>query len=211
MPNQLFIMAPMTSTRTPGFETDEQTPIAIPSKMQVEAFAIGEMNRAIEGRFGREGIDSMTPEEKLKELGIELKEATMAAPAMVAGKVAGNLLYLSGSTPPPRDGKPWKGRVGETYSVEEGYQAAREVAILQLAAAKTVLGDLSRIKQVVKVLGMVNCTPGFEQTPRVMHGFSDLLFEVLGEKGRHARSAVGLQALPGNVPIEVETIFEVES
>lgn len=153
----------------------------------------------------------MTPEEKLKELGYELKEAKMAAPAMVVGKVVGNLLYLSGSTPPPRaDGSAWKGRVGETYSVEEGYQAAREVAVLQLAAAKTILGELSRIKQTVKVLGMVNCTPRFTQTPQVMHGFSDLLFEVLGEKGRHARSAVGLQALPNDVPVEVETIFEVE-
>lgn len=153
----------------------------------------------------------MTPEQKLNELGIELTEAKMAVPAMAIGKIAGNLLYLSGSTPPPRDGKPWAGRVGETYSVEEGYQAARDCAIQQLSAAKTILGDLSRIKQVVKVLGMVNCTPGFTQTPQVMHGFSDLLFEVLGEKGRHARSAVGLQALPNDVPVEVETIFEIES
>ena len=76
--------------------------------------------------------------------------------------------------------------------------------------AKTILGDLSRIKQVVKVLGMVNCVPNFPDTPSVIHGFSDLLYEVLGEKGRHARSAVGLQALPNNVPIEVETIFEIE-
>jgi enamine deaminase RidA (YjgF/YER057c/UK114 family) len=153
----------------------------------------------------------MTPEEKLKELGYELKEAKMGRPAMAVGKIAGNLLYLSGSTPPPKDGKAWNGRVGETYSIEEGYEAAREVAVLQLAAAKTILGDLGRIKQVVKVLGMVNCTPGFADTPAVMHGFSDLLYEVLGEKGRHARSAVGLQALPGNVPIEVETIFEIEN
>lgn len=152
----------------------------------------------------------VTPEEKLKELGIKLTEAKSSVPAMAIGKIVGNLLYLSGSTPPPRDGKPWRGRVGETYSVEEGYQAARDCAIQQLSAAKTILGDLSRIKQVVKVLGMVNCTPGFGQTPQVMHGFSDLLFEVLGEKGRHARSAVGLQALPSDVPVEVETIFEIE-
>jgi enamine deaminase RidA (YjgF/YER057c/UK114 family) len=153
----------------------------------------------------------VTPEEKLKELGYELKEAVMPFPWMAAGKIAGNLLYLSGATPPPRrDGQPWKGRVGETYSVEEGYQAARECAVLQLAAAKSVLGELSRIKQVVKVLGMVNCTPGFTQTPQVMHGFSELLFDVLGERGKHARSAVGLQALPNDVPVEVETIFEID-
>jgi len=152
----------------------------------------------------------MTPEERLKELGYELIEANPPFPWMAPGKVVGNLLYLSGSTPPPRNGKPWNGRVGETYSVEEGFQAARETGVLQLAAAKTVLGELSRIKQVVKVLGMVNCAPGFTQTPQVIHGYSELLYDVLGEKGRHARSAVGLQALPGGVPVEIETIFEIE-
>jgi enamine deaminase RidA (YjgF/YER057c/UK114 family) len=152
----------------------------------------------------------MTPEEKLAELGYELGTSAMGSPAMAVGKIAGNLLYLSGSTPPPVDGKPWNGRVGDTYSIEEGYQAARLTAVAQLQAAKTILGDLGRIKQVVKVLGMVNCTPGFPDTPKVVHGFSDLLYEVLGEKGKHARSAVGLQALPGNMPIEVETIFEIE-
>ena len=153
----------------------------------------------------------MTPEEKLKELGYDIKPLDAPAyPPMAYGKIAGNLLYLSGATPPPVNGKAWSGRVGETYSIEEGYQAARLVAVQQLTMAKTVLGDLSRIKQVVKVLGMVNCVPNFPDTPKVVHGFSDLLFEVLGEKGRHARSAVGLQGLPGNVPIEVETIFEIE-
>jgi len=153
----------------------------------------------------------VTPEEKLKELGYDIQPLDPPAYAPMAyGKIAGNLLYLSGATPPPLNGKAWSGRVGETYSVAEGYQAARLVAVQQLTMAKTVLGDLSRIKQVVKVLGMVNCVANFRDTPAVMHGFSDLLFEVLGEKGRHARSAVGLQALPGNVPIEVETIFEIE-
>lgn len=152
----------------------------------------------------------MTPEERLKALGYELAEAKMSAPSMAVGKITGNLLYLSGSTPPAVDGKAWDGRVGETYTVEQGYQAARLVAVQQLAAAKTLLGELSRITQTVKVLGMVNCTPGFVATPQVMMGFSELLHEVLGDAGRHARSAVGLQALPGNVPIEVETIFEID-
>ena len=152
----------------------------------------------------------MTPEEKLKELGIELKEATSFHPAMAVGVITGNLLYLSGTTPPDRPEKQWRGRVGETYSVEEGYQAARECAIQQLAMAKTVLGDLSRIRRVVKVLGMVNCPPGFGQTPQVIHGFSELMHEVLGERGVHARSAVGLQALPADAPVEIETIFEIE-
>ena len=151
----------------------------------------------------------MSPEEKLRELGIELPEVRGLHPAMAPGVIAGNLLYLSGSTPPPVDGTPWNGRVGETYSVEEGYQAARLCAIQQLAQARAVLGDLSRIQRVVKVLGMVNCVPGFEQTPQVMHGFSELMREVFGERGVHARSAVGLQALPSNVPVEVETIFKI--
>lgn len=152
----------------------------------------------------------MTPEEKLQSLGYELKTHTAFSAAMAVGKITGNLLYLSGTTPPPVNGKAWVGRVGETYSVEEGYQAARLTAVAQLQMAWTVLGDLGRIKQVVKVLGMVNCTPGFTETPAVMHGFSDLYYEVLAEKGQHARSAVGMQALPGNTPVEVETIFEIE-
>lgn len=151
----------------------------------------------------------MTPEEKIKELGYELKPlAGGGNPAMAPGVITGNLLYLSGATP-AYSGKTWKGRVGETYSVEEGYEAARECALCQLQQAKHVLGDLSRIKRVVKVLGMVNCVPGFEDTPAVMHGFSDFYYEVFGEAGVHARSAVGLQALPGDAPIEVETIFEL--
>ena len=151
----------------------------------------------------------MTPEEKLKELGIELPVAQSRHPAMAVGVITGNLLYVSGTTPPGNPDKPWKGRVGETYSVEEGYQAARECAIQQLAQAKAVLGDLSRIQRVVKVLGMVNCVPGFEQTPQVVHGYSELMHEVLGERGVHARSAIGVQALPMDVPIEVEAIFEI--
>ena len=152
----------------------------------------------------------MTPEEKLKEMGIELAEATSFHPAMAVGVITGNLLYLSGTTPPNRPDKTWQGRVGEAYSVEEGYQAARECAIQQLAMAKTVLGDLGRVRRVVKVLGMVNSAPGFGEQPAVMHGFSELMHEVFGERGVHARSAVGMQGLPSNAPVEVETIFEIE-
>lgn len=151
----------------------------------------------------------MTPEEKLREMGITLPDLRSFHPAMAPGVIAGSLLYLSGATPPPQDGVVWDGRVGETYSVEQGRQAARMCAIQQLAQAKAVLGELSRITRVVKVLGMVNCAPGFRDTPQVVHGFSELMHEVFGERGVHARSAVGLQSLPSNVPIEVETIFEI--
>lgn len=152
----------------------------------------------------------MTPEEKLKEMGIELEEATSFHPAMAVGVITGNLLYLSGTTPPNRPDMTWKGRVGETYSAAEGARAARECAIQQLAMAKTMLGELSRVRRVVKVLGMVNSAPGFGDQPTVMHGFSELMHEVFGERGVHARSAVGMQGLPSEAPVEVETIFEIE-
>jgi len=147
------------------------------------------------------------PDERLKELGIEIEEKTTFHPAVAVGVISGNLLYLSGSTPSdPR----WKGRVGEALTVEEGYEAAKDCAINQIAAAKTVLGDLGRVKRVVKVLGMVNAAPNFPDTPAVVHGASELYFAVFGDKGVHARSAVGLQALPADVAVEVETIFEIE-
>src|SRR4051812_49953123 len=112
------------------------------------------MRSGLHGPMGDDRRLMMTPDEKLAELGITLTEAKMAVPSMAVGRIVNNVLYLSGSTPPPVDGKPWKGRVGETYSVEEGYQAARACAIAQISAAKTILGDLGRVKQVVKVLGM---------------------------------------------------------
>ena len=147
------------------------------------------------------------PDDKLKELGIEIEEKTTFHPAVALGVISGNLLYLSGSTPSdPR----LKGRVGDTLTVEEGYQAARDCTINQIAAAKSVLGDLGRIKRVVKVLGMVNAAPNFPDTPAVVHGASELYFAVFGEKGVHARSAVGLQSLPSDVAVEIETIFEIE-
>ncbi len=147
------------------------------------------------------------PDDKLKQLGIEIEEKTTFHPAVALGVISGNLLYLSGSTPSdPR----WKGRVGEALTVEEGYQAARDCTINQIAAAKSVLGDLGRIKRVIKVLGMVNAAPNFPDTPAVVHGASELYFAIFGEKGVHARSAVGLQALPSDVAVEIETIFEIE-
>lgn len=148
------------------------------------------------------------PDAKLQELGIVLEEKTSFHPAMAIGVISGNQLYLSGST--PTDPSIKKGRVGSDLTVEEGYAAARDCAINQIAAARTVLGDLGRIKRVVKVLGMVNAAPNFPDTPAVIHGASELFHEVFGEKGVHARSAVGLQALPSNVAVEVETIFEIE-
>ena len=151
----------------------------------------------------------MTPEEKMQELGLELKPVPIGNGALIPWVQVGSLLYMSGRTP-DRTGKKWNGQVGNEYTVAEAKEAAREVAWSQLCAAKSALGELSRIKRVVKVLGMVNCVAAFPDSPQVINGFSELLVEVFGENGRHARSAVGLAALPGNVPVEVEVIFEVE-
>jgi len=152
-------------------------------------------------------MNSMThPDDKLKQLDIAIEEKTTFHPAVALGVITGNLLYLSGSTPSdPR----WKGRVGDALTVDQGYEAAKDCAINQIAAAKSVLGDLGRIKRVVKVLGMVNAAPGFTDSPAVVHGASELYFAVFGDKGIHARSAVGVQALPNDVAVEIETIFEI--
>lgn len=151
----------------------------------------------------------MTPEEKMAELGLELKPVALGSAALIPWVQVGNLLYMSGRTP-DRTGKKWNGQVGAEYTTAEGKEAAREVAWSQICAAKSALGELSRIKRVVKVLGMVNSAPGFADQPQVINGFSELFVEVFGENGRHARSAVGMAGLPGNVPVEVEVIFEIE-
>lgn len=151
----------------------------------------------------------MTPEEKLRELGYELTPIEVGDGALIPWVRVDNLLYLSGRTP-DRSGKRWHGQVGKDYTTAEAKEAARECAWSQLCAAKSALGELSRIKRVVKVLGMVNCVPGYSEQPQVINGFSELLVEVFGEAGRHARSAVGMAGLPGNAPVEVEVIFEVE-
>jgi enamine deaminase RidA (YjgF/YER057c/UK114 family) len=151
----------------------------------------------------------VTPEEKMQELGLALTPVPVGNAALIPWVQTGNLLYMSGRTP-DRTGKKWSGQVGSDYTTAEGKEAAREVAWSQLCAAKSALGDLSRIKRVVKVLGMVNSAPGFSEQPQVINGFSELLVEVLGEQGRHARSAVGMAGLPGNAPVEVVVIFEIE-
>jgi enamine deaminase RidA (YjgF/YER057c/UK114 family) len=148
----------------------------------------------------------MSPEEKLAELGIQLADVQIGDRPLIPWVRTGNLLYLSGKTP----ASGMTGQVGGDLSTEQGYEAARDCAIGQLAVAKTALGDLNKVVRVVKVLGMVNAVPGFTEQPQVINGFSDLMVEVFGEKGRHARSAVGMGSLPGNAAVEVEVIFEVE-
>jgi len=152
----------------------------------------------------------MGADARLQELGIELPEP----PAPVANYVryvqVGNLLYLAGHGP-HRPGAPnYAGSVPTDVSVEQAYEAARSVGLNLLASTREALGSLDRVKRVVKVLGMVNSAPGFGDQPRVINGFSDLMVEVFGEAGKHARSAVGMAGLPMRIPVEIEMILEVE-
>lgn len=152
----------------------------------------------------------MKVEAKLAEMGLELPSAPKPVANYVRIVRAGNLLFVSGHGP-YRDGKlQFVGKVGQDLTVEEGYQAARLVALNCLASVKEALGDLDRVKRVVKLLGMVNCAPEFGQQPEVINGASDLLVELYGDAGRHARSAVGMNALPRGIAVEIEMILEVE-
>ena len=156
-------------------------------------------------------ITAQTPEEKLKALNIELPTVKPPVASYVHFVRTGNLLFLSGKGPSDANGNNITGKVGRDLTVEEGQKAARSVAITQIAVLKNELGDLSRVKRIVKVLGMVQCVDTFTEQPKVMNGFSDLMVEVFGEKGRHARSAVGMSSLPMNIAVEVELIVEVEA
>lgn len=154
----------------------------------------------------------MSAEKKLKELKIDLGTVSAPVANYVNAVRTGNLLYLAGKGPRPGpDGKRPKGKVGRDYTVEEAYQHARSVGLDLLAVMRAELGSLDKVRRVVKVLGMVNAAPEFEDQPKVINGCSDLFVQVLGEKGKHARSAVGMGSLPMGIPVEIEVIVEVES
>ena len=149
-------------------------------------------------------IQAQTPEERLKELGITLAEPSEPVANFVNWRRVGNVLYLSGS------GARVIGTVGEDLTLEEGYEAARLSGIKIISTLKAAVGDLSKIKQFVRVHGMVNSAPDFYDQPKVINGFSDLMVEVFGEKGKHARAAVGQVSLPFNMAVEIEVTVEVE-
>jgi enamine deaminase RidA (YjgF/YER057c/UK114 family) len=149
-------------------------------------------------------------EERLKEKGLELTAKPAPMAQYVSAVRTGNLVYLSGHGP-NREGKAaYTGKVGQDLDVETAYQAAQLVALNLLESLKNEIGDLDRVKRIVKVLGMVNSTPDFDRQPEVINGASDLLVHVFGERGRHARSAVGMASLPRGIPVEIEMIVEVE-
>ena len=152
----------------------------------------------------------MGAEAKLKELGITLPPQSTPVANYVPSARVGNLLFLAGHGP-IRDGKATvRGKLGKELSVEDGYKVAREVGLNLLASTRTALGSLDKVKRVVKVLGMVASAEGFTNHPKVMNGFSDLMVQIFGEAGRHARSAVGMAELPLGIPVEIEMILEVE-
>ena len=151
----------------------------------------------------------MNAEDKIKKLRIDLTHPAPPVANYVPAVSTGNLVYLSGKGPTQSDGTMMSGKVGSDLDIDQGYEAARLVGIQLLAALREHLGDLDRVSQVVKVLGMVNSSPDFEDHPKVINGCSDLLVSVFGVNGKHARSAVGMGSLPGQIPVEIELIVEV--
>ena len=149
-------------------------------------------------------------EAKLKEKGIELAPPSAPVANYVNVVRVGNLLFLSGKGPNKPDGSYVTGKVGKDLTIEQGYEASKLAAISHLAVLKAELGFLNKVKRIVKVLGMVNCTDDFKDQPKVINGYSDFMVEIFGDKGKHVRSAVGMNSLPMNIAVEVEVIVEVE-
>jgi len=148
-------------------------------------------------------------EQKLKDQKIELFKPSAPIANYVKAVRVGNLIYLAGHGPTKADGTHITGKVGKDLTIEQGYMAARQSAISILSTLKAEIGDLNKVKRIVKVLGLVNCTNDFIEHPKVINGFSDLIVSIFGEKGLHARSAVGTNSLPLNITVEVEMIVEV--
>jgi enamine deaminase RidA (YjgF/YER057c/UK114 family) len=149
-------------------------------------------------------------EERIAQLGITLSEPTLPKGIkIVLATRANNLIYLSGNGPIAPDGTRTVGKVGSDLTVEEGYEAAKLTAIRHLSVLKKELGDLNKVERIIKVLGMVNADTSFTDHPKVINGYSELMVAVFGERGMHARSAVGMGSLPWNLACEVETIVQV--
>ncbi|PSL34075.1 RidA family protein [Dyadobacter jiangsuensis] len=150
------------------------------------------------------------PEKKLTEMGITLPKINPGKGNLLRTVRVGNLVYLSGHGPDKPGGGQILGKVGDDLTVEQGKEAAKLCGIGLLASLKHEIGDLKKVKRVIKVLGMVNSTPTLTQQPQVINGFTDFMVEVFGESGKHARSAVGVASLPSGIAVEIEMIVEVE-
>ncbi|MEQ8579185.1 MAG: RidA family protein [Balneola sp.] len=154
---------------------------------------------------------NQSPEQKLKELGIELPEIAPPVANYVNVVRSGNLLFLAGKGSQNPDGSRITGKVGVDLTIEEGYEAAKSIAYQHLAVIKNEIGDLNKVVRVVKVLGMVNTSPEFTAHSQVINGYSDFMVQIFGEKGKHARSAVGMSSLPVDLAVEIEVIVEIEN
>ena len=148
-------------------------------------------------------------EERIKELGIVLREPEKPVANYVNSVITGNLVFMAGKGPRRPDETMVTGKVGAELTIEQGYEAARLTAIEQLSALKVQIGDLNKVERIVKVLGMVNADPSFTSHPAVINGFSDLMVKVFGERGKHARAAVGMGSLPTNIACEIEMIVQI--
>lgn len=152
----------------------------------------------------------MSVEARLKQLGLVLPDVPSPVANYVPFRLAGNLLFLSGQGPRDEKGSMLTGKVGAEVTVEEAYRRARLIGLQLLSATQKALGSLDRVEAVLKVLGMVNAVPEFKDHPKVINGCSDLFVEVLGDAGRHARSAVGMGSLPNQISVEIEAILAVK-
>ena len=152
----------------------------------------------------------MSAEARLKELGIVLPKVPAPVANYLPYRVAGNLLFLAGQGPRDESGNLLSGKVGGDVSVDEAYKRARIIGLQLLSAARIALGSLDRVDTVVKMLCMVNAVPEFKEHPKVANGMSDLFVEVFGDNGKHARSAVGMGSLPGQISVEIEGIFSIK-
>ena len=149
----------------------------------------------------------MKIEKKLEEMGLELPEIPKPMANYMPAVQTGDLLFLSGHG--PEQSIP-KGKVGKELTLEEGYEAAKSTALCLMSTIKNTIGDLDKVKRVVKLVGFVNCSEDFLDQPKVVNGASDLFVEVFGDKGKHARAAVGMYQLPGGIPVEIEVVVEIE-
>lgn len=156
-------------------------------------------------------LHAQTVDEKIKQLGLALPPVSKPIANYVKYVRTGNLIFLAGHGPLKTDGTNITGKVGKELSIEQGYEAAKIAGLSLIATLKDALGgDLSKVKRIVKVNGYVNCLPDFTDHPKVINGCSDLLVALFGEKGKHARAAMGMVALPSNIAVEIEMIVEVE-
>lgn len=150
------------------------------------------------------------PEARLRSLGIELGDPAAPVANYVHAVTTGNLVFLAGHGPTQADGTFVTGKVGSDLTIEQGYEAARLTAVTLLTSLKQEIGDLGRVRRIVRLFGMVNAVEGFGEQPEVINGASDFLIEVFGDRGRHARAAVGMSSLPRNIPVEIEMVVEID-